>query len=132
MNSETHAAAGAVVAFPFAFHAAQTVQGPNFIGAGIVTLAALELGGMLAAVLPDVDHPDSAVGRWIYIPFRHRGPTHWLLTAAVVAVLVGVIVFRLVPALAPTVTAVVGLAWASHTLLDRLTGPVELWPRRRR
>ncbi len=91
---------------------------------------ALAAGG-ICAVLPDID----AVGFWLGVPygspFGHRGLTHSLVFAAVLAALVTVAGFRR-HAARPAVFAFLFLCGASHGLLDAMTdggrGIALFWP----
>jgi inner membrane protein len=79
--------------------------------------------GALCAVVPDADSVAVLLG----IPYRHmlghRGLSHSLLFAAVLAVVVTAIVRRIVPASpsAPRLWAFFFVATASHGLLDSMT-----------
>ncbi|MFB6434688.1 MAG: metal-dependent hydrolase [Candidatus Malihini olakiniferum] len=95
-------------------------------------------GAMLAALLPDIDHPKSVLGqrlKWISAPisrvFGHRGFTHSLLCVAIICF----IRFQL-PADWPMPTDdayhAMLIGYLSHLMADMLTsaGVPLLWPYR--
>ena len=106
--------------------------GDSVLAGGIV--------GGLAGLLPDVDHPHSAVGRllprwWHRLTPGHRGPTHslaWCLAVAVLAY-VGNSAVNGQPA-GPLLALAVLAGSLSHVLADGLTvaGVPLWWPFRRR
>jgi inner membrane protein len=117
------AAAGVAVA-----HA----TGDSLLAGGVV--------GGLAGLLPDIDHPHSAVGRllprwWHRLTPGHRGPTHslaWCLALALATHLAGSAVNGKP---AGPLLALAALAGSlSHVLTDGLTvaGVPLWWPLRRR
>lgn len=120
MRGKTHAIVGAGIAFPFAvaaFHGSPIIPG------------GLEVAGIVAALGPDVDSPRSKLGRYFHVPLPHRGPTHWLLTAAAMGVLAYLGIHLLDAAYAATFGLVVASCWASHTLADTTNRePVALLP----
>lgn len=119
MRGYAHALIGAGLALTAAAHA----------DLGVPADMLLVPAGAIAALAPDIDSPESVVGRWLRLPLPHRGPTHWLLTAAAVGVAVWWLLGHVAPALAPTLGLVVGACWASHTLADVTNAePVELLP----
>jgi inner membrane protein len=76
--------------------------------------------GASAAVLPDVDlfaRPFVPVGSW----FEHRGITHSLVVACLVATLVARMAFRRCAGAALTAWFVSALSYSSHCLLDTAT-----------
>jgi inner membrane protein len=100
--------------------------------AGMEPLAIAALGalGGLAAMVPDIDHPQSAIRRktgrigtlaafWM----SHRGITHTVPAVAVVLLVASLLV-------APIVALVVSMAYASHLVLDACTpsGVPLAWP----
>ena len=106
--------------------------GDSILAGGIV--------GGLTGLLPDVDHPHSAVGRllprwWHRLTPGHRGPTHslaWCLAVAVLAY-VGNSAVNGQPA-GPLLALAVLAGSLSHVLADGLTvaGVPLWWPFRRR
>jgi inner membrane protein len=107
------------------------------------TGAPLLAGGIVAALaglLPDVDHPHSAVGRllprwWHRLTPGHRGPTHSLVWCLALAVAVHAANGALNGAGAGPLLALAVLAGSlSHVLADGLTvaGVPLWWPFRRR
>jgi inner membrane protein len=107
----THALAGATIGL--------IVAGP--IGAG---------AGVIGALLPDIDHPNSKISRVIklplYLAFTHRGILHSGLLCAIVFALALV-----VPPEAYRLYALAAAAgWLSHITLDAATisGVPLLWP----
>jgi len=94
----------------------------------------------LAGLLPDVDHPHSAVGRllprwWHRLTPGHRGPTHslvWCLALALAAHLVGAAMSG--EPIGPLLALAVLAGSLSHVLADGLTvaGVPLWWPFRRR
>lgn len=120
MRAGTHIVAGVAVGY--------------FAGAlgGLEPLSIAALGalGGLVALIPDIDHPQSAIRRktgrigtlaafWM----NHRGITHTVPAVALVAALSAIFV-------APLVVVVVSMAYASHLALDACTpsGVPLLWP----
>ncbi len=125
---------------------------PGHIAVGLTTYwAACQLAGYqptpelfsaaaFGALLPDIDHPSSRVGRMfphISKPlarvFGHRGFTHSLLAiAALVAVLAYTARFHAASLPAATAAAV-SMGYLSHLLADYLTirGIPLFWPYRR-
>jgi len=88
-------------------------------GADVVPLR-LAVVGCVASALPDAD----AVGYWLGVPYDsllgHRGLTHSLAFAVVVAAFCSAFAARL-GATAPVVFGVVLLCTASHGVLDAMT-----------
>ena len=116
----THALIGSTLAIGVAI-ASHTA--PN-------TTLLLMAAGALAAILPDIDHPQAPIrrrlgclGNLIFGRLKHRGITHTLI--AVVAVVVAA-----VTALPQLVGAVVAIGYLSHILADMLTvsGLPVFWP----
>jgi inner membrane protein len=120
MMGATHMAAGALVGYGVGVYTAQPPE-------AVALLAGL---GVVCAILPDIDHPNSLirnrtgvlgwlVGGWM----NHRGITH----TVPVAVAVGIVAALLLPVVA---ALVVFGAYASHLLLDALTrsGVPLAWP----
>ena len=95
-----------------------------------------ELGlAMAGALLPDLDHPKSWIGRRLFLVSRplaalcgHRGVTHSLLAAAVCLGLLGAVI-RVPAWLDP-----LAVGYLSHLAADLLTpaGVPLLWPWRKR
>src|SRR6266511_1264780 len=105
MMKRSHAIIGAAAGVAVA----KSIGGPMVAG-GVVAC--------IAAVLPDLDHPKSAVGQllprwWHRLTPGHRGPTHSLLWCFALALLAGAL---------------------SHVVADGLTvaGVPLWWPLRRR
>jgi inner membrane protein len=106
--------------------------GDSILAGGIV--------GGLAGLLPDVDHPHSAVGRllprwWHRLTPGHRGPTHslvWCLALALAAHLAGAALSG--EPTGPLLALAVLAGSLSHVLADGLTvaGVPLWWPFRRR
>jgi inner membrane protein len=107
------------------------------------TGASMLAGGIvagMAALLPDLDHPHSAVGRllprwWHRLTPGHRGPTHslvWCLGLAVAAYVANSAVDGESARLLLTLAVLAGSL--SHVLADGLTvaGVPLWWPFRRR
>jgi inner membrane protein len=113
----THAVMGALTGALIAAHA----------GSSPSSMLLLAGTGAIAALLADIDHPRSMLrqragllGTLAFWWLPHRGVTHTLWAL----LLVGVIAHVLAPG---TVALVIGLAFASHLLLDMLT-PVGIHP----
>jgi inner membrane protein len=124
MMKRSHALIGAAAGV-----AAAKAMGDSLTAGGVVAC--------MAAVLPDVDHPHSAVGRllprwWHHLTPGHRGPTHSLAWCAVLALVVyfGTVDWNAGPLL--TVAVLAGAL--SHVVADGLTvaGVPLWWPVRRR
>lgn len=105
--------------------------GDSVLAGGIV--------GGLAGLLPDVDHPHSAVGRllprwWHRLTPGHRGPTHSLVWCLALAVAVQVANTALNGGAGPLLALAVLAGSLSHVLADGLTvaGVPLWWPLRRR
>jgi len=119
--------------------------------AALIGLAAGVVGGLL----PDVDHPDSTLGRWLPWPavregpcrvgrwrpggmVWHRGEVHSPGAAVIAATLAGVVATQvhgwLPPGATWVVTVGVLLGYLSHLLADLLspTPQMLLWPLSRR
>lgn len=120
MMGATHMTAGVLVGY--------TVG--QLAGLPLPETGVLAVVGAVAALLPDLDHPQSLIrqrtgfvgtlaGFWM----RHRGITHTIP----VAVLAGLIVALLGP---PVLAVTVFAGYASHLLLDALTrsGVPLAWP----
>ena len=123
MRLRTH-----VLGSPFAVVLTCVLTGTPLAPAGPM-LAAAAAG----AALPEVDKPDSVVGRvirpisaWIHERFGHRGPTHSLLGLALAAAAAAPLAV-----FARTVWIAFVAGYASHLLLDMATleGVPLLWPR---
>lgn len=120
MEGKTHAMIGLAVGLAVAYH----------IGAPVQTSLTLATVAGLAALLPDIDHPQAAIrrragvaGHIAFFWLKHRGFTHTLLALA----LVGVAAACFLPdSVALATTAGVG----SHLLADMMTraGLPVLWP----
>lgn len=104
----------------------------------------IEAVGMMAAavggLLPDIDHPKSALGRripFISIPLSylvgHRGVTHSLMAVVVMLILLSLAAFTMDTRIALLV-APVCLGYLSHIAGDAMTpsGVPLLWPNRKR
>jgi inner membrane protein len=107
---------------------------PLAVGLGLgerVVSRRLVAAGAVASVLPDVD----VVGFWLGVPYAaaagHRGATHSLAAAVLVAA-VGAALHRPLQARARTAFLFLLVAAASHGALDALTtgglGVAFLWP----
>ena len=122
-----------------------------FVGAGVVSFlhlngleaALLLMGSTAGALLPDVDHPKSWLGRrirFVSVPvaavFGHRGVTHSLLAVVGLAVLLryGLAQWHLVDTRWGLVAVGVAVGYLSHILGDFVThgGVPLLWPIKRR
>lgn len=110
------------------------MRGPTHVLGGVVaaallphtSLATLALGG-IGALLPDLDHPRSALGRMmpgsgvLYWTVGHRTVTHSALALA--------LVWGLTMSLPAPVHVGLAVGFASHLLLDAVSGGVPLlWP----
>jgi inner membrane protein len=127
MMKRSHALIGAAAGVALA-----DAIGASMVAGGIVA--------SLAALLPDVDHPHSAVGRllprwWHRLTPGHRGPTHSLAWCAAL----GLVVYAANSAAAgeparPLLALAVLAGALSHVLADGLTvaGVPLWWPLRRR
>jgi inner membrane protein len=121
MRGSTHAAIGLLGAAALALEYNITQPAP---------LGLILAGGVLGALLPDIDHPNSRISHKAGIagaPFRlfgHRGFTHSLLALALVWLGLAAIQIPLVYGLA----FIIG--YASHMISDAMTpsGIVLLWP----
>ena len=127
MMKRSHAVIGAAAGVAVA-----NATGDSMLAGGIVAA--------LAALLPDVDHPHSAVGRllprwWHRLTPGHRGPTHSLVwcVALAVAAYAGHSAMNREPA-GPLLALAVLAGALSHVLADGLTvaGVPLWWPLRRR
>lgn len=126
MMGKTHAVAGA------ALGALAGSMGPI----PYISAAAGAVVGAVAALLPDIDHPGSKVGRWlrpvaVWLEWRfgHReSPTHTLLFAALAGLVLGMLALPLVGVLAPLAGVMGGI---SHLALDACTksgvAPLRPW-----
>jgi inner membrane protein len=127
MMKRSHALIGAAAGVALA-----DAIGESMVAGGIVA--------SLAALLPDVDHPHSAVGRllprwWHRLTPGHRGPTHSLAWCAALGLLVYAVNSAAAGEPARPLPALAVLAGAlSHVLADGLTvaGVPLWWPLRRR
>jgi inner membrane protein len=127
MMKRSHAAIGAAAGV-----AVGHAIGDSMLAGGIVA--------GLAALLPDLDHPHSAVGRllprwWHRLTPGHRGPTHSLAWCAALTLLVWAGQGLLGGEVAGPLLALAVLAGSlSHVLADGLTvaGVPLWWPLRRR
>jgi len=119
------------------------IGGATGVAMAHATGASMLAGGIvagMAALLPDLDHPHSAVGRllprwWHRLTPGHRGPTHslvWCLGLAAVAYLANSAVNREPAGLLLALAVLAGSL--SHVLADGLTvaGVPLWWPFRRR
>lgn len=124
MSGATHALAGILIGLAIA-------QDSQPLGA-----LAMGLAASIGALVPDIDHPNSIIGRRagivggaIRLGVKHRGFLHSGIAAAIVVV--GALALQ-------TNLRTFGIAaacgYASHILLDALTiqGVPLLWPSRRR
>jgi inner membrane protein len=124
MMKRSHALIGAAAGV-----ATAKAIGDSMVAGGVVAC--------LAAVLPDLDHPNSAVGRflprwWHRLTPGHRGPTHSLAWCAALALLV---TFATASWTSGQLLGAAVLAGAlSHVVADGLTvaGVPLWWPWRRR
>lgn len=134
MMALTHIAVGGASALLLAHNVASTQHQALWCVAG----------GIVGSLLPDIDHPNSWIGRripFVSIPLSslvgHRGITHSMiaLIAIQAMVLAAVLSWRTAHGawLAPFLTGL-GLGYASHLLADWLsnTGIPLLWPNKRR
>lgn len=85
-----------------------------------------------AALLPDIDHPRSTLGRHVgNLGFRHRGATHSVGIGALFSTVVGAVASQLVPPrTAALFAAAVFVGYLSHLLADLVNpAPMPLaWP----
>jgi inner membrane protein len=126
MMKRSHALLGAAAGVAVA-HA----TGTSMLAGGIVA--------SLAGLLPDVDHPNAAVGRllprwWHRLTPGHRGPTHSLVWCLALAVAVQLATTALGGDAGPLLALAVLAGSLSHVLADGLTvtGVPLWWPFRRR
>jgi inner membrane protein len=111
MLGRTHALAGATIGLILA--------GP--VGAGV---------GVIGALLPDIDHPNSKISRAVKLPlhlaFTHRGVLHSGLLCALVFALA----FFASPEPYKLYALAAAAGWISHIVLDALTvsGVPLFWP----
>lgn len=127
MMKRSHAIIGAAAGVAMA----KGIGGPLVAG-GVISC--------LAAVLPDLDHPSSVVGRllprwWHRLTPGHRGPTHSLAWCGALALLGHYVQSLVVGGAAGPLLALALLAGAlSHVLADGLTvaGVPLWWPLRRK
>jgi inner membrane protein len=127
MMKRSHAVIGAAAGVA----TAKAFGGPTVAG-GVIAC--------LAAVLPDLDHPHSAVGRllprwWHRLTPGHRGVTHslaWCLALALLGRAVQGLLVEGDPSPLPALALLAGAL--SHVLADGLTvaGVPLWWPLRRR
>lgn len=117
MMGSTHAVAGLALGAAYA----------NHLGAPPVAIAAGALVAAFFALLPDIDHPNATISRikplrLLFFWSSHRGFTHTLLCAALVAALAHI--------LAPEWAGYVLIGYLSHLMLDVVThtGIPLLWP----
>lgn len=131
MRVATHLAAGAFCG----------VAQAMYFKAPLWSALLMMVGGMLGALLPDIDHPHSWLGRRILLVsrpialvFGHRGITHSLL--ALLGVCYAALNCLTLTELGPALPLVLGVCagYASHLAGDWLTpkGVPLLWPWRRR
>ncbi|MDQ6795058.1 MAG: metal-dependent hydrolase [Chloroflexota bacterium] len=112
MTRPTHTFLGAAVAFPVAAMTHEPVL-------------PLAIAGSVVAHIPDWD---------LRLHLPHRGPTHSLATAGLVAAVIGLAVDAVLPAWAVSAVLLVLAAYLSHLAAD-LVNPTPmalLWPYRRR
>lgn len=112
MRGRTHAAAGVLIGLALATNGQPL--GGMMMGA---------LGG-LGALIPDIDHPRSMIGRRtgpignaLRLAVNHRGVSHSGVAAAII-----ILVALWVPAAWRPYTLAASLGYASHLCLDALTG----------
>lgn len=96
---------------------------------GLVILPIFIITGMIASLIPDIDHTSSYLGKkikplaWILkTAFKHRGFTHSIPFALIIAILIAQL----------SIQAALGffIGYLSHLLIDGLTpgGVRILWP----
>lgn len=100
-------------------------------GYGLVAVVPLIAGGYFGALLPDIDHPGSKIGRALYPIawvvnkiFGHRGATHSLLALFLTSVLfiLPALMLEGFAAFMYTQFAIgVGVGFLSHLILDMST-----------
>lgn len=136
MTGSTHALIGAAVAAPPALSAGSLSPSAFLAGgadeavAGLLPVAAVWAVGMFSALLPDIDHPGSELGRYIHLPLDHRGPMHSLFVAGLWVFIAGVTSYVLVPRLTLAAAVVAALGFLSHLAADSINpSPMALfWP----
>jgi inner membrane protein len=133
MMAFTHIAAGAVSALTLS----------NFLHAPAAQTTLFLAGGVLGSLLPDIDHPASALGRRV-LPlsmmlaaiFGHRGITHSLVAVVAMSLAAWYSLHGLDWHPGYSVPFVLGLSvgYLSHLLTDWMTntGVPLLWPMKRR
>jgi inner membrane protein len=109
-------------------HAVMPIAAGLALGRARIALPVLVVGAVLA-MLPDADVIGFAVGIDYADPLGHRGASHALLVAGVVAAFVTVLMR---PARSGLAFAFLFASMASHGLLDAFTdgglGPALFWP----
>jgi inner membrane protein len=124
MRGGTHALAGITIALVTA------------VPAPPLQLLGVAIAGAIGALMPDLDHPQAALSRRVWIAsaslrmvVSHRGATHSLLA------FVGALILTAVsPAHWQHIVASAAVGYCSHIILDALTisGVPLLWPWGRR
>lgn len=128
MRATSHKVAGACSAL---IVASFMFQGDAKTPATYIAIAGAFAGGVLGGLLPDIDHPESTMGRRlkplshvINTLFGHRGFTHtlfaWLLTSYFLFVLSGWIPMSVKGYVLAVFSGVI-VGYMSHLLLDMLT-----------
>lgn len=124
MRGGTHALAGITIAL------ITSVPAPP------LQLFGVAIAGAIGALMPDLDHPHSALSRRVWIAgaslrmaVSHRGATHSLLAFCAALLLTG-----LSPAHWQHIVTSAAVGYCSHIVLDAMTvsGVPLLWPWKRR
>lgn len=122
MKYLAHVAGGAI--------AAMAVAGPALASHRPELAIAVEGAGALIGPVPDVDVRWNKIGRrwinWRSPWLKHRGPTHSLGAAAIVAIALGMAAGAFQPSWAAPMALGVFLAYLSHIALD-LVNPSSVW-----
>lgn len=115
--------------------ATHTVIGAVASGGLVETSVWSIAAGVVASVLPDLDHPKSRVSQYLFVlrPLfslcAHRGLTHSLLACAllVVSIVLAAEPFAVVPE--RSIAFAAGVGYLSHLAADAVSGRVALlWP----
>ncbi len=88
----------------------------------------LFLTAAAAGLAPDIDEPESVIGRrlWVLALVFKYTVGHRTLSHSILGVLIGVGV-ALVAGVRVGIVSAVGLGWGLHLVLDALSGGVPLW-----
>jgi len=136
VTGKTHALIGAAVAAPIALSLGTAPPPPPMglaqfgLSSNVLAEAGLGALGVFVALLPDIDHPGSMLGRQFHVPLEHRGPVHSFFATAIWTGLAAFAAWKWVPWLLLPIATITALAYLSHLAAD-LTNPSPmalLWP----